>query len=170
MTVEELKEKIKKEIRIDDSNFSIIDKQKLAFIIDSKSLNSTLSYLKGIGFLQLSLITCVDWIKDNKFELVYNLISWELKLGITLKTFIDRDKPEIETIQSIFPAAKYYERDIWEFFGVNFSGHNELKPLFLEGWDDIPPMRKDFDPEAYSEKKFGKREYNINTGDKKIFK
>lgn len=168
MTVEELKEKIMNEQHIDEDSFKIINKQKLAFVIDKNSVQSVLSYLKGLGFLQLSLITCVDWLKDNKFEIVYNLVSWELRLDITLKTFIDRNNPEINTIHTIFPAAIYYERDIWEFFGVNFKGNNELKPLYLEDWDDIPPMRKDFDPQAYSDKKFGEREYKFEIHPKKV--
>lgn len=168
MTIEELKDKIKTEQSIDEKSFKIINNKKLALIVDKNNVAAMLSYLKGIGFLQLSLITCVDWIKDNKFEIVYNLISWELGFNITLKTYIDREKPEINTIQTIFPAAIYYERDIWEFFGVNFKGNNELKPLFLEDWDDIPPMRKDFDPQAYSDKKFGEREYKFEIHPKKV--
>ena len=61
----------------------------------------------------------------------------------------------------IFPGCKYYEREAHEFFGIKFPGNPDYeKQLILEEWDDLPPMRKDFDPRAYSDRKFSKMEYS----------
>jgi len=67
----------------------------------------------------------------------------------------------MNSILPIYPGCKYYERECHEFFGVKFPGNPDYeKQLILENWDDIPPMRKDFDPEAYSTRKFPQREYS----------
>jgi NADH-quinone oxidoreductase subunit C len=63
----------------------------------------------------------------------------------------------------IFPGCKYYEREVHEFFGIKFPGNPDYhKQLILEAWDDMPPLLKDFDPRAYSDKKFAKRVYTEN--------
>ena len=78
-------------------------------------------------------------------------------------TNVDRDKPVFTTITNIYPGAQYYERDVHEFFGVEFEGNpDSYKQLFLENWDDIPPLRKDFDAVAYSDRKYPARKYKAN--------
>jgi len=126
----------------------------------SRDIHSALAYVKAKGFIQLSMLTCVDWIEENEFQLVYLLMNWELGVRLQVRTRIDRDNPVFTTVTNIYPGAKYYERDVHEFFGVEFEGNpDSYKQLFLENWDDMPPLRKDFDPVAYSDRKFPKREY-----------
>lgn len=133
--------------------------RQIACIVRPGEVHKALAYLKSIGFTQLSILTCVDWIEDNEFELVYVLMNWEEGVHIQLRTRIDRDKPLFSTITLIFPGAQYYEREVHEFFGVVFEGNEDSnKPLFLERWDSIPPLRKDFDPQAYSDSKFPMRD------------
>lgn len=159
---------------IDDikNKFKIINSEKItesqvAFDIDKNEVHSFLSYIKSIGWRQLSLLTCVDWILDNEFELVYVLFNWDNGIRIQVRTRIDREKATYRTITNIYPGAKYYERDVHEFFGVKFEGNpDSLKQLFLENWDDIPPLRKDFDSKAYSDKKYSSRTYNKNFNNK----
>ncbi|MCJ7718033.1 MAG: NADH-quinone oxidoreductase subunit C, partial [Anaerolineales bacterium] len=115
---------------------------------------------KTIGWKQLTLLTCVDWIEENTFQLVYILFNWENGVTLQVRTKINREKPDFTTITNIFPGAQYYERDVHEFFGVNFEGNPmSFKPLFLELWKDIPPLRKDFDTQKFSDENFPKREY-----------
>lgn len=137
------------------------DSRQLAIDIESHEVHSVLSYLKSIGYTQMSLLTCIDLIEESKFELVYILLNWNNGVHIQVRAKISRENPVFRTITNIFPGAQYYERDVHEFFGVEFVG-NEMsyKHLFLEMWDDIPPMRKDFDPQAYNDKKFAKRDYD----------
>ncbi|MCK5128318.1 MAG: NADH-quinone oxidoreductase subunit C [Clostridiales bacterium] len=126
----------------------------------ARDIHSVLAYAKSHGWAQLSMLTCVDWIEENKLQLVYLLFNWENGVRLQVRTKLDRDKPVFSTITSIYPGAKYYERDVHEFFGVEFEGNPEsYKPLFLENWDDMPPLLKDFDPQAYSDEKYPAREY-----------
>jgi len=115
-----------------------------------------LRYLKDNMYNHLALISCVDWIKEKEFELIYILTSYNdnnetyKETGdIYLKTKISRDNPEIETVISVFENAEPYEREICELFGVKFSGHPRLIPLFLERDYEVPPFRKNFDTRKY---------------------
>jgi len=158
-TVEELKSKyhIFNE-KFNDSNHAFVS-------VDPRQLHAMLGELKNMGWKHLSTISCVDWIEEDNFELVYHLWNWDKKSQLSVKVRIPRSTPHFPTIMHIFPTAKYYERDIHEFFGVEFDGNPSMKPLFLEFWDDLPPMRKDFDPLQYSREKFGERDYEVPFAD-----
>lgn len=133
--------------------------RQIAAVVKPDGIHGALAYLKNKGFTQLCILTCIDWIEDSQFELVYILFSWTDGIHIQLRARIDREKPFFTTVTDIFPGARYYEREVHEFFGVEFCGNEDsYKPLFLELWDDIPPLRKDFDPQAYSDSKFPMRE------------
>ena len=119
--------------------------------------------LKQAGWIQLSYLSAIDWIEENEFELVYILMNWEKPVHIQIRTRVDRENPEMNSVLPIFPGAKYYEREAHEFFGIKFPGNPDFhKQLILEEWDDIPPLRKDFDPKAYSDAHFSRREYTTD--------
>ena len=140
--------------------FEQIDKFQIAFEIKKGDVHQTLSALKLAGWKQLSYLSAIDWIEMSKFELVYVLFNWEEALYVQIRAMIERETPEMNSIITIFPGAKYYEREAHEFFGIKFPGNPDYhKQLILENWDDIPPLRKDFDPSVYSDRKFPKREY-----------
>ena len=110
------------------------------------------------GYRKNNAIICLQ-VYLIELELVYVLFNWSEGLHVQLRARVDREKPVMVTATDIFPGAQYYEREVHEFFGVDFPGNEDsYKPLFLEIWDDIPPLRKDFDPQAYSDKKFPMRE------------
>ncbi|WGS64860.1 NADH-quinone oxidoreductase subunit C [Marinitoga aeolica] len=149
--------------RFNPENTEIVKKNQIAIDFKNEEVHSALAYLKSQGWKQLTILTCVDWIKENKFQLVYILMNWDNSITIQVRTKIDRDNPKFRTVINIYPGAEMYERDVHEFFGVEFEGNpNHEKELFLELWDDLPPMRKDFDPLAYSKKKFDVREYKVD--------
>lgn len=157
--VEDLKEQLTKHYGIE--SFEEPTHLQVAFDIGKESVLDALAFLKSQGFGQLSILTCIDWMEQNQFQLVYILFNWQTAVHLQLRTFIDRDKPVFKTIEHIYPGVKYYERDVHEFFGVEFEGNEEsYKHLFLEMWTADPPMRKDFDPVKYSDEKFSMREYD----------
>jgi NADH-quinone oxidoreductase subunit C len=151
------------ETKFDVKNVDHPKQGQVAFDFDPRDIHTVLSYLKSKGWAQLSILSCVDWIDDNEFQLVYIIFNWELGIRIQVRTRIDREEAKFDTIINIYPGAKYYERDVHEFFGVVFAGNPDSnKQLFLENWDDMPPLRKDFDSIAYSDKKYPKREYKTD--------
>ncbi|MDC0559151.1 NADH-quinone oxidoreductase subunit C, partial [Candidatus Izimaplasma bacterium] len=100
--------------------------------------------------------------------------NWEKPVYIQIRTRIDRENPSMDSILPIYPGCKYYEREVHEMFGVKFPGNPDYhKQLVLEAWDDMPPLRKDFDPRAYSDAHFAKREYSetfVNLNNEKVSK
>jgi len=137
-----------------------IDQYQVAYEIQKGDIHTTLSLLKNAGWIQLSYLSAIDWPEENKMELIYILFNWEQPVYVQIRSKIDRRKPEVPSIIQIFPGAKYYEREAHEFFGIDFPGNPDFdKQLILENWDDIPPLRKDFDPSSYSKKKFPSRTY-----------
>ncbi|AKI96671.1 NADH-quinone oxidoreductase subunit C [Kosmotoga pacifica] len=143
-------------------SFEKISDRKYAVSIEKRQVVSFLETLKRKGFSHMSLITCIDWIEEKEFEIVYTLFNWNTGTTLMVKTRTSREKPVVPTIMEIWPTAKFYERDIHEFFGVKFEGNPDLKPLILESWEEIPPMRKDFDPEKYSKEHFPDRAYEVD--------
>jgi NADH-quinone oxidoreductase subunit C len=138
----------------------VLDQYQVSFEVKKDDVHSLLSLLKSNGWIQLSYLSAIDWIKENEFEMVYILFNWEKPVHIQIRTRLDRDTASINSILPIFPGCKYYEREAHEFFGIKFPGNpDHEKQLILEEWDDMPPMRKDFDPQAYSDRKFSKMEY-----------
>ena len=126
---------------------------------------AVLRFLKDRRFDHLALISCVDWMEDKKFELVYILTGYMQsdeentgleRLHLIVKTRIPREEPLFETVTGIFPNAEPYEREIHELYGVKFAGHKRLIPLFLEREYEIPPFRKDFDTRKYVKDVFDK--------------
>lgn len=141
-------------------NTEIIDQYQISFVVKKDDVHHMLSTLKLAGWRQMSYLSAVDWPNDNEFELVYILMNWEKAVHVQIRARIDRENPVMESILPIFPGCKYYERECHEFFGIKFPGNPDYhKQLILEGWDDIPPLRKDFDPRAYSDAHFPKRVY-----------
>ena len=125
---------------------------------------SLLTYLRDLeGFKHLVLITAVDWIEKNLFQLTYLLNNPSIKQELGIRTFIERSTwPEESQMQSahhLWPAAKTYQRELHEMFGIDFPGSPEVNdPLILEYWDGIPPYRRDFDTKKYSEETYFPRE------------
>jgi len=162
MIMEELKSKLEKAFgsaKI-SSNYS----NNLAIELDETQAISMLSYLKNLGYKHLALISCVDWIEDNQFELVYVLSAYmpsddsyseKEKLNIIVKTRISREEAKYISIIDIFENAEPYEREIHELFGIHFEGHPRLTPLFLVLKYDKPPFRKDFDTRQFVDDYFG---------------
>jgi len=118
--------------------------------IDKERLIELCIWLKNQRFEHLSAISVTDWVKEGIFEVTYHLWSYKDKILLTLKTKIDRKKPVIESVTTVWEeSAQIHERELHELFGVKFKGNSDLSPLFLEDWHAPPPFRKDFDWREY---------------------
>jgi NADH-quinone oxidoreductase subunit C len=142
------------EIKSMDLKASWLGDWEFEVLTPKDRLAATLSYLKAKGFKAFMGLSCVDWIEEGNFELVYILQSYDLALEAIVKTKIPRQRPVIESMGTLWKLCEVYEREMHEFFGIEFTGNPNLKPFFLENWLDIPPLRKDFDTLAFSEELF----------------
>ncbi|HEY6062732.1 MAG TPA: NADH-quinone oxidoreductase subunit C [Chitinophagaceae bacterium] len=95
-------------------------------------------------FDYLFCLTCIDW--KTHLTMVYHLSSTRYRHNIVVKSKLDRNNPEIETVSSIWRTAEFHEREVYEMFGVKFLNHPDLRLLILpDGWEGKNPMRKDFE-------------------------
>lgn len=156
---------LKKELGsvFDKIHVAMPEESRTVVTVQKDAVLSVLSFLKNRGYNHLALISCVDWIDENMFGLVYILSAYmqedekrtdREKMHIILKTKIPREKPRFHSVIPIFENAEPYEREIHELFGIHFEGHPRLEPLFLERTYKIPPFRKDFDTRKYVKKTF----------------
>ncbi len=153
MTQNEIAQKIKTEflgIEIEEKYTNQIHAK-----VKPENISGFILYLKQLKFNHLVNITCVDWMDNNLFEVVYNVWSYVHHVHITVKTTVDRKNPRLQTISPLWPAAQVYEQEVHEMFGVVFTGNPDLGPLYLHNWLDIPPLRKDFDAKEYSGAAYG---------------
>ncbi|NRT13499.1 NADH-quinone oxidoreductase subunit C [Flavobacterium sp. 14A] len=81
---------------------------------------------------------------DRQFAIVYHLHNWYDNKRIKIKAFINGDKPEIKTISKIFLSSNWMERETYDFYGVNFIGHPQLKRILNMDEMISFPMRKEF--------------------------
>lgn len=127
--------------------------RRLWAIIDHSKIVETCLTAYEMGFEHLSTISVTDWLEKGKLELAYHLWSYEHKVLLTIKTEIDRKKPKISSINSIWGTnAETCERECHEMFGAIFDGNPNLTPLFLEDWQGPPPFLKDFNWREYVRK------------------
>jgi NADH-quinone oxidoreductase subunit C len=97
-----------------------------------------------LQFDYLFCLTCIDW-KTN-LTMVYHLSSTIFRHNIVIKSVLNNDNPEIDSVSPIWKTAEFHEREVYEMFGVNFLNHPDLRLLILpDGWEGKNPMRKDFE-------------------------
>jgi NADH-quinone oxidoreductase subunit C len=98
-----------------------------------------------LRFTFLADITAVDLLAaEPRFELVYMLVSIEHKRRLRLKVRLAGEDARVPTLTSLWPAANWLEREVWDMFGVQFDGHPDPRRLLMpEDWDGFP-LRKDY--------------------------
>jgi NADH-quinone oxidoreductase subunit C len=98
-----------------------------------------------LGFNRLSTVTGVDrYPVEPRFEVVYHLQNIATKERIRFKARLHGDNPEIESICPVFRAANWYEREVFDFFGIRFLNHPDLKRIMMPDEFEGYPLRKDF--------------------------
>jgi len=111
------------------------------------------------GYRHLLLLSAVDRIERGVFQLTYLLHSYENHTDIGVRVEIDRNEPVMESIHRLWAGARVYQRELKEMFGIDFPGSPGVdEPFILEGWKEIPPMRRDFDTRKYSLETYFPRE------------
>jgi len=111
------------------------------------------------GYTHLNFIACIDYIEDGIFTLVYMLHNYDKQHGLGIHVDIGRENAEMTSIHTLWAQAWTYQRELREMYGISFPGSPRVNDDFcLEGWDQIPPMRREFDTKKFSQERFGHRE------------
>ena len=97
------------------------------------------------GFDMLSDLTCFDSHPlEPRFQIVYHLYSTAEHRYLRLKGHLDSAAPRVETVGTIWPTANWFEREVFDLFGIFFSGHPDLRRILLPDGFEGHPLRKDF--------------------------
>jgi len=111
------------------------------------------------GYRHLVLLTAVDYLEQGVFQLTYLLHNPENKSDIGIRTRIDRDHATMESAHELWPTMATYQRELREMFGISFPGSPGVDDDFiLEGWQGMPPYRRDFDTKVFAESFYPQRE------------
>ncbi len=159
--MEEKKEAIIRKLtsHFSDAVSTPYDGNRIDIKVKKTTIPAILFYLKDeMGFNHLSHISCVDWIEEKEFELIYIIWSYTDHMKVFVRTRIDREDPVMENIDMIWRQANTYEREIREMYGIQFEGLEAPEEFLLEDWQGPPPMRRDFDTHAYAMKTFWDRQ------------
>jgi NADH-quinone oxidoreductase subunit C len=107
-----------------------------------------------LDFAMLSWIAGIDWLpREPRFEVAYGLLSLTRNTRVTLKVAVPEENPRVPTVAGVWPTANWHERETYDFYGIEFTGHPDLTRILLPedwvGW----PLRKD-SPLGYEEVAF----------------
>ncbi len=143
-----------------NESFSLKAPRRIEGPVDSDRLHTLASLIwSRVGFQHLSAISCVDWLAEDEFELVYHFWSYRDFCLVSAKTRIPRETASMPTVSDLWQPALFFERDIHEMFGVVFEGNPDLEKYILSDWDGPPPMRKDFITREFAHDHFHFRDY-----------
>ncbi len=129
------------------------DRDEMTIYVDRSDIREACVLLKedrACPFDFLSDVTCVDWYPtEPRFEVVYHLLSIPNKERVRLKVRLNSASPVVESLTSIWPGANYFEREVFDLFGIRFTGHPYLRRIMMpEDWEGNP-LRKDYPVEGY---------------------
>jgi NADH-quinone oxidoreductase subunit C len=146
MTTNEIHERLK--ARFGDDVGPLSEPKVDAFaVVKAERIVEVCRHLKttpGLDFDYLEDLTALDWPKRNVIEVVYHAISLKHRHIVKLKVEADRANPVVPSVQGVWKAANWLEREVHDLFGVTFTGHPDLRRIMLpDDWIGYP-LRKDY--------------------------
>ena len=129
------------------------DRDELTIYVNRADIKQACESLRSspeTDFNFLSDITCVDvFPSEPRFEVIYHLLSQPRKDRVRLIARVPGGDPSIESLMGLWPASNFFEREIFDLFGVRFVGHPNLRRIMMpEDWEGHP-LRKDYPVEGY---------------------
>jgi NADH-quinone oxidoreductase subunit C len=126
------------------------DRSELTLTIAPEKISSAAVAVQSAGYNFLEDLTAVDWFPSSpRFQVSYHILSHSYKEYIRLIVLLDGAEPVVESMTSVWPSANYYEREVFDLFGIQFSGHPNLRRILMpDEWEGYP-LRKDYPVEGY---------------------
>jgi NADH-quinone oxidoreductase subunit C len=126
------------------------DRAELTITVARESIVAAAQAVKQAGYNFLEDVTAVDWYpSEPRFQISYHILSMPLKQRVRLAVRLDSDAASLDSITPVWPSANFYEREIFDLFGVHFGGHPNLRRIMMpEDWNGHP-LRKDYPVEGY---------------------
>jgi NADH-quinone oxidoreductase subunit C len=126
------------------------DRGELTLTVTPETIREACSALRAAGYNFFEDMTAVDWYPATpRYQLSYHILSHAFKERIRLCTRVDDPDPSVPSIVPIWPGANYFEREVFDLFGVRFEGHPDLRRIMMpDDWKGHP-LRKDYPVEGY---------------------
>lgn len=123
---------------------------ELTLTIAPAEIRAAAQTIQAAGYNFLEDVTAVDWLPASpRFQVSYHLLSHQRKERIRLIALLDGETPHIDSIVPVWPSANFYEREIFDLFGIEFEGHPNLRRIMMpDDWTGHP-LRKDYPVEGY---------------------
>ena len=126
------------------------DRGELTLKIARDHIREAAALVQRAGYNFLEDVTCVDYYPgEPRFQVIYHILSHGLKARLRLAAPVDSAEMEIASITSVWPSADFYEREVFDLFGVRFSGHPNLRRIMMPDQWEGHPLRKDYPVEGY---------------------
>lgn len=121
--------------------------EELTLTVSASSIKEIIGYLKNDSryeFVSIIDICGVDWLqREERFDVVYHLLSPTKNLRVRVKISVSDDMA-VESVASLFPGADWYEREVWDMYGIPFTNHPDLRRILTDYGFEGHPLRKDF--------------------------
>ena len=126
------------------------DRDELTLTIEAGEIRAAAQAVQAAGYNFFEDMTAVDWFPSSpRFQLSYHILSHTYKERIRLRVLLEGENPSVESITPVWPAANFYEREVFDLFGVRFDGHPNLRRILMpDDWQGHP-LRKDYPVEGY---------------------
>lgn len=119
---------------------------ELTLVIAPETIVDVCRFLKSeLGFVRCSSVTAVDWHPgEPRFEVVYHLHSLDRNERLRLKCRVRGDEAAIDSVTPVWNGANWYEREVFDLFGIRFRNHPDLRRIMMPDYWEGHPLRKDF--------------------------
>lgn len=126
------------------------DRLELTLTVAPENIVAGLQALKEAGYNAFDDVTAVDWYPaEPRFQLSYSLLSHRLKNRIRVIARLSGDDPVIDSVTPVWAGANFFEREVFDLFGIRFAGHPRLTRIMMpDNWNGHP-LRKDYPVEGY---------------------
>lgn len=121
---------------------SAVELGAVVLTVEPGDLYATLASLKAAGFERCEVVTAVD--RGEHLEVVYVLHSMKLRTLIRVLAYVPRETPVIDSVTGLYTGADWLEREVYDLFGIEFTGHPNLLRIMLPLDFEGHPLRKDY--------------------------
>ena len=123
---------------------------ELTLTVVPGEIRAACAAVQAAGYNFFEDMTAVDWYPlAPRFQLSYHILSHALKERIRLRVMLDEAEPSVDSITPVWPGANFYEREVFDLFGIHFADHPDLRRIMLpDDWEGHP-LRKDYPVEGY---------------------
>tara|TARA_B100000795_G_C22802139_1_gene442528 strand:+ start:3649 stop:4257 length:609 start_codon:yes stop_codon:yes gene_type:complete len=137
---------------------------ELIVSLNFKDIKTSLLVLRDHSSYQCKILTAISGVdypfKPKRFEIVYELLSIRYNTRIRVKTYVN-EMESIDSIHQVHSTANWWEREIWDLFGIYFNNHPDLRRLLTDYGFDGYPLRKDFPLSGYQEVRYDEKHKRI---------